>query len=517
MATDDGFWAKFRRWRRQRPFWGGLILVVSAVVFFVSSNMALGGIEVHLGPTGFLSYLIPLLLLLSGVLSWVTPAQRLFYGIIALATALYSLIGLNLGGFFIGMLLGFFGGALVIAWGPPRSRPASEQPSPPTGDSGDDAAPGPDEPPTEQFEIAGHDDHPTADLRPGIIPGMEPEEPPRRAHHPVPKNKALAAGMLVLGLAASVLVAGGSLPARADVECPDGQPSGSSSPPSASATSSPPSQVPSSASQPSAAASPAGASASVSPSPTATEDGDKSIVDGLHDIVGGVGNLLGINGDESTSPSLSPSTSPTPSPDPTASPAPADPTDPSAPSTSPPKSAPTADPTSAPASASAPEPDPSDSELPCLGPRLYGKVADRSGLPITADKPGLLEDDKLTLIGASYEGVADLPTGTKGTVKALQFNMKTAINDGFTLSIDEPGGGQTIIRSDRLTTDKNVRFYTPKFQGKFLGLIPMTFTPEQPPPLMLDWMVFTDVKINLAYVRCDVLTAKPAMTITEKP
>jgi hypothetical protein len=54
-----------------------------------------------------------------------------------------------------------------------------------------------------------------------------------------------------------------------------------------------------------------------------------------------------------------------------------------------------------------------------------------------------------------------------------------------------------------------VRFYTPKFQGKLFGLIPVTFTPESPPPLTLPVLWFTDVKIQLAFVRCDTLTADP--------
>jgi hypothetical protein len=37
----------------------------------------------------------------------------------------------------------------------------------------------------------------------------------------------------------------------------------------------------------------------------------------------------------------------------------------------------------------------------------------------------------------------------------------------------------------------------------------VTFTPEQPPPLTLPVLSFTDVKIDLAFVRCDRLTADP--------
>ena len=130
MAADN-FWGKFRRWRRHRPFWGGLFLILSSIELFLSANMSIGGLEVHLGPQGFLSYLLPLLLLMCGLLAWFTPAQRLFYGIVALLAALYTFVGLNLGGFGIGMLLGILGGALLIAWGPPRPQSGTGQTGPP--------------------------------------------------------------------------------------------------------------------------------------------------------------------------------------------------------------------------------------------------------------------------------------------------------------------------------------------------------------------------------------------------
>jgi len=68
-VSTDGYWARFRLWRRGRPFWGGLLLVLSGLELFASANLTLGGIEIHLGPQGFLSYLIPLLTLICGVLT----------------------------------------------------------------------------------------------------------------------------------------------------------------------------------------------------------------------------------------------------------------------------------------------------------------------------------------------------------------------------------------------------------------------------------------------------------------
>ncbi|MBU2669394.1 hypothetical protein KOI35_38370 [Actinoplanes bogorensis] len=471
----------FRRWRRRRPFWGGLFFLLAAVELLYTANMNLGNLEVHLGPQGFLSYLLPLLLLLCGLLAWFSPAQRLFYGIVGLLTALYTFVGLNLGGFFAGMLLGIIGGALVIAWGPvSSSRTPPEGVPAPDGDGGSQVRPA------------------TPEGDPGIVPGLD-----QRRDGGYGNPRALSVILLVLAVTGSVLVAGGSLPARA-AECPEGLPSRtsatSSAPASAGAT---PSGDASSRPVPGKA--PAGGSKGAKPAPTSSasasagaEDGGDDggtgnpVLDGIGDFFDGIGNLLGIGGDKS---SPSPSASPTPS---------------KSSSTPAPTSAPTA--TSSPAAA---KPSPSASvttskgeEIPCLGPRVLGMKAGADDIPQVAATPGVMEVDSLTMYESTYDGVVDMPTA-KGSFPALKFSMDKAVNKPFTLTIAEPGKAQTVIRSNELVTDGNVRFYTPEFKGKLFGLIPVTFTPKSPPPLTLPVLWFTDVTIQLAYVRCDTLTADP--------
>ena len=108
----------FRRWRRNRPFWGGFFMILSGVVLFFSGNLQPTNFQIHLGVTGFLSYIVPAFVLLCGVLAWATPGQRMFYGILGVIAALYSLISVNLGGFVFGMIFGVVGGALTVAWVP---------------------------------------------------------------------------------------------------------------------------------------------------------------------------------------------------------------------------------------------------------------------------------------------------------------------------------------------------------------------------------------------------------------
>jgi len=110
----------FRRWRRQRPFVGGLLLVLSGIEIFLSTQLELGAIKLQMGLEGFQAVIIPIGLALLGVLAVAMPAHHLFYGIIALVVAIYSIIGVNLGGFFVGMILGAVGGILVVSWARPR-------------------------------------------------------------------------------------------------------------------------------------------------------------------------------------------------------------------------------------------------------------------------------------------------------------------------------------------------------------------------------------------------------------
>lgn len=112
--------AGFTHWRRQRPFVGGILSAAGGVEMFFSGQLDIGNIHVQLGIEGLQSTLIPILLVLLGVLAIASPAQRVFYGVLTLAVGVYSLVGVNLGGFLIGMLLACTGGVLVVAWMGPR-------------------------------------------------------------------------------------------------------------------------------------------------------------------------------------------------------------------------------------------------------------------------------------------------------------------------------------------------------------------------------------------------------------
>lgn len=90
--------------------------MLAGIEMFFSGQLDIGHIHVQVGIEGFQATVIPIALVLLGLLAMLMPAHRIFYGVIALVLAVYSLIGVNLGGFFVGMLLGSVGGILVVSW-----------------------------------------------------------------------------------------------------------------------------------------------------------------------------------------------------------------------------------------------------------------------------------------------------------------------------------------------------------------------------------------------------------------
>lgn len=102
--------------------------MLAGVEIFFSGQLDLGKIHVQVGIEGLQATIIPVLLVLLGLLAMLMPVHRIFYGVIALALAVYSLIGVNLGGFFVGMLLGSVGGVLIVSWMPKSRRAEVDEP-----------------------------------------------------------------------------------------------------------------------------------------------------------------------------------------------------------------------------------------------------------------------------------------------------------------------------------------------------------------------------------------------------
>ena len=111
----------WRRWRKTRPFWGGLLVTLSGAEILLAVKAPLP-VVLHVGMQGLVGYLVPIVLLLCGILLLTNPAQRLFYSTVAAVLALASWATSNLGGFFFGLLLGLIGSAAAFAWTPEKKK-----------------------------------------------------------------------------------------------------------------------------------------------------------------------------------------------------------------------------------------------------------------------------------------------------------------------------------------------------------------------------------------------------------
>jgi hypothetical protein len=130
---------RFRRWRRSRPFWGGLLLVLAGAEILLiplASLLIHGGIKlvIYIGIGGVFGVLIGVLLITAGLLLWISPAHKTFYAMAGLVLGILSFPASNLGGFFLGMLLGIIGGGLAFAWTPDPVDDAITRPLPPVPD-----------------------------------------------------------------------------------------------------------------------------------------------------------------------------------------------------------------------------------------------------------------------------------------------------------------------------------------------------------------------------------------------
>lgn len=201
--------AAFREWRRERPFWGAALIALGGIVMFLSSQLDLGHIQLQLGLEGLQALVIPIALVLLGGLIMFMPTHRLFYGIIALVVAVYSIVGVNLGGFIVGFLLSATGGVLAVAWAP---RKPTDDADDPEHDGG--AAHADDEPEVsgDVDDLFGDDDE---NPDPPKREGLAKLRPIRRA-----RNTALTA------VAAAALVTATVAPQPAYASVPAPQPAG---------------------------------------------------------------------------------------------------------------------------------------------------------------------------------------------------------------------------------------------------------------------------------------------------
>src|SRR5215831_1803022 len=114
-------WRRYRAWRRSRPFWAGIWLIIAgAELLLIPLPIHSMGVILHIGIGGISGILIGAILIALGLLLWFHPVQRMFYSIVAVLLAIAALVASNLGGFLLGTILGIIGASLGFAWMPGR-------------------------------------------------------------------------------------------------------------------------------------------------------------------------------------------------------------------------------------------------------------------------------------------------------------------------------------------------------------------------------------------------------------
>jgi hypothetical protein len=127
-----------------------------------------------------------------------------------------------------------------------------------------------------------------------------------------------------------------------------------------------------------------------------------------------------------------------------------------------------------------------------------GGVDNNLALP---NRPWELEASSLRLKGASYKGVVEVRTADGTTKKVLKYVISngTDIGDLHQIVHDDATGKtyhvQAAEGSTSTITDGDTVMYTESISGNLLGLIPITFDPEHPPPLDIPLIYFTNVKV----------------------
>lgn len=138
---------RFRRWRRSRPFWGGLITMLGGLEVMIIPLTAYKIILVS--PSVSIGAAVGAVILIFGILTLMSPPQNKLYGLLAVLGGVLSFVTSNLGGFVIGAILSILGGALTFAWtvlpeqasGTPEGQAPEQETPPDTAGQVDEARP----------------------------------------------------------------------------------------------------------------------------------------------------------------------------------------------------------------------------------------------------------------------------------------------------------------------------------------------------------------------------------------
>ncbi|WUV91053.1 hypothetical protein OG354_32910 [Streptomyces canus] len=119
-----------------------------------------------------------------------------------------------------------------------------------------------------------------------------------------------------------------------------------------------------------------------------------------------------------------------------------------------------------------------------------------------ADNAWTLKASSLLLKGADYQGVVKVKTASGKTKKVLKYVISGGTEIGDLHQIVTERGKTYHVQAGKGTkstiTDGKTTMYTESISGNLLGLIPITFSPDSPPPLNIPLIYFTNVTVQQA-------------------
>lgn len=124
---------RFREWRANRPFAGGVLLMLAGLLIawvplqFAFELLLVGGSYTYIGMIWAIG------VFLTGAFVLYRPEFSTIFGVLGVVLSILSLLG-ALGGLFLGLILGIVGGNLCVAWSPPAG--AADRREGPPGDDG---------------------------------------------------------------------------------------------------------------------------------------------------------------------------------------------------------------------------------------------------------------------------------------------------------------------------------------------------------------------------------------------
>jgi hypothetical protein len=146
----------------------------------------------------------------------------------------------------------------------------------------------------------------------------------------------------------------------------------------------------------------------------------------------------------------------------------------------------------------------SDQPFPCAtpDPQALADAKEEQGVPLVPDDPWTLKSSLLTLSGLDYKGIVDVRTSSGKLKPALKFTASSIDIKDLKQSVVYPDGrtGHTDAGPGTTSTIRNgtVTLYTEKLSGNLLGLLPITFSPQTPPPVNLPFAFFTNAEVTQA-------------------